>query len=244
MRLSGRVVAMAVAGICAAGVAGCGSDDGAAEAFEGESADAIAAKAVEATRDADSMRMQGEISESGQKASIDLAVDQQSNCEGTVTQDGAKAEIRHTGNTLYLKGDEAYWQANLKGQQGSDKIVDKAAGKWVKVPGQEEQLAGMCDKQKLVASLDEDKSERKGMKRDGTADVDGTPAVKLTKKSGGETHTLYVAAEGDPYILKSVVEGGDTPQSTTFSDYGAKVSPEQPSGDEVVDLQEIAGASR
>ncbi|MER6678885.1 hypothetical protein ABT296_37910, partial [Streptomyces sp. NPDC000983] len=61
MRLTRRVATMTVVGICVLGMAGCGSDDGGGEgAFEGESADAIAAKAVEATRDADSMRMQGE----------------------------------------------------------------------------------------------------------------------------------------------------------------------------------------
>ncbi|MER6677272.1 hypothetical protein ABT296_29345, partial [Streptomyces sp. NPDC000983] len=60
MRLTRRVATMTVVGICVLGMAGCGSDDSAEGAFEGESADAIAAKAVEATRDADSMRMQGE----------------------------------------------------------------------------------------------------------------------------------------------------------------------------------------
>lgn len=243
MRFNRRVAAMTVAGICALGAAGCGSDDSAENAFEGENADAIAAKAVEATRDADSMRMKGQVEESGQSMTIDMAVDNQSNCQGTITQEGAKAEVRRTGQTLYLKGDEKYWQTSLKGQPGADTAVDKAAGKWVKIPGQDEQMAGMCDKQKLVAALDEDKSERQGMKKDGTAEVDGTQAVKLTKASGDETHTLFVAAEGEPYILKSVVEGGQTPQTTTFSNYGDKVAPEQPADGDTVTIEEIAGTS-
>ncbi|MFF3350382.1 hypothetical protein [Streptomyces sp. NPDC002779] len=234
---------MALAGICALGTASCSSDDSAEEAFEGESADAIAAKAVEATRDADSMRIKGQVAESGQSISIDMAVDNQSNCQGTITQGGSKAEVRRTGETLYLKGDEKYWQTSFKGQPGSDKAADKAAGKWVKVPGQDDEMAGMCDKQKLVAALDEDKDERQGMKKDGTAEVDGTQAVKLTKESGDETHTLFVAAEGEPYILKSVVEGGEAPQTTTFSNYGDKVKPEQPAAGDSVSIEEIVGAS-
>ncbi|MGW5640984.1 hypothetical protein [Streptomyces sp. NPDC003832] len=104
-------------------------------------------------------------------------------------------------------------------------------------------MAGMCDKQKLIAALDEDKSERQGMKKDGTAEVDGTQAVKLTKESGDETHSLFVAAEGEPYVLKSVVEGGEAPQTTTFSNYGDEVDPEQPAAGDTVSIEEILGAS-
>ncbi|MFE0674208.1 hypothetical protein [Streptomyces sp. NPDC058867] len=243
MRLNRRVAAMTVVGVCAFGLVGCGSGDSAEDAFEGESADAIAAKAIEATRDADSMRMLGQVEESGQSLTIDMAMDDRSNCQGTITQEGAKAEVRRTGETLYLRGDEKYWQASLKGGPGSDEAVDKAAGKWVKVPGQGDEMAGMCDKQKLVAALDEDKSERQGLKKDGTAEVDGTQAVKLTKESGDETHTLFVAAEGEPYVLKAVVEGGTAPQTTTFSDYGDEVRPEQPADGDTVDIEEIVGAS-
>ncbi|MEU0033341.1 hypothetical protein [Streptomyces sp. NPDC006333] len=98
--------------------------------------------------------------------------------------------------------------------------MSKTADKWVKMPAGDDQLSGLCDKQGLLAALDEDKSERKGMSKDGTTPVDGTPAVKLTKKAGGKTLTMYVASEGKPYILKVTTTGGSAPESTTFSDYG------------------------
>lgn len=245
MQMTKQIAALVVAGVCAAGTAGCGTDGGGGEAFKGESADAVAEKAVKATRDADSLRMKGQVRESGgQQMSVDLAVDSQKNCEGSVTQSGATAEIRHTKATLYVKGDEKYWQANLKGQPGAEKIVPKVADKWVKIPAQDDQLTGLCDKQGLLAAMDEDKSERKGMTKGETADVDGNEALKLTKKSGGKTLAMYVATHGEPYILKVTSEGGDKPEGTTFGDFDEKVNPEQPAASETVDLQELAGANQ
>ncbi|MEV5795602.1 MULTISPECIES: hypothetical protein [unclassified Streptomyces] len=118
--------------------------------------------------------------------------------------------------------------------------MPKVAGKWVKMPAGDDQLTGLCDKQGLLAALDEDKSERKGMSKDGSASVDGTSAVKLTKKSDGKTLTMYVASEGKPYILKVTTTGGSAPESTTFSDYNKPVKPEQPPTGDTVDLKQLA----
>ncbi|MER5881424.1 hypothetical protein ABT119_36580 [Streptomyces sp. NPDC001910] len=235
----GRLAALAVTGVCTAGLAACGGgDDG---AFKGKSADEVAAQAVKATRQAESMHLKGSAQQkSGDSLALDIAVDSEKNCEGTIKQQGATAQVRHKSATLYLKGDEKYWRSSLKQQGDADKIVPKVAGKWVKMPAGDDQLTGLCDKQGLLAALDEDKSERKGMSKDGSASVDGTQAVKLTKKSGGKTLTMYVASEGKPYILKVTTTGGSAPESTTFSDYNKPVEPEQPPAGDTVDLKQLA----
>ncbi|MFD7797328.1 hypothetical protein [Streptomyces sp. NPDC059759] len=226
-------------GVCTAGLAACGGGDG--EAFKGKSADEVAAQAVKATRQAESMHLKGSAQQkSGDSLALDIAVDSEKNCEGTIKQQGATAQVRHKSATLYLKGDEKYWRSSLKQQGDADKIVPKVAGKWVKMPAGDDQLTGLCDKQGLLAALDEDKSERKGMSKDGSASVDGTQAVKLTKKSGGKTLTMYVASEGKPYILKVTTTGGSAPESTTFSDYNKPVEPEQPPAGDTVDLKQLA----
>ncbi|MEU8795337.1 hypothetical protein [Streptomyces sp. NPDC048643] len=106
--------------------------------------------------------------------------------------------------------------------------MPKVAGKWVKMPAGDDQLTGLCDKQGLLEALDEDKSERKGMSKGGSASVDGTSAVKLTKESDGKTLTMYVASEGKPYILRVTTTGGSAPESTTFSDYNEPGPPATP----------------
>ncbi|MFJ4712409.1 hypothetical protein [Streptomyces sp. NPDC088785] len=229
-----------VAGISVTGLAACGGGDG-DEPFQGDSADKVADKAVAATREAESLRMKGKVRQSGgEPVAIDIAVDQQKNCQGTVSVSGAKAEVRHVKATFYLKGDEQYWRSSLKQQPGAGKLVPKVAGKWVEVPAQDDQITGLCDKQGLLAAMDEDKSERKGLKKGGTSTIDGTKALALHKTKGGEKTTLYVAAEGKPYILKVTTTGGSEPETTTFSDYGKKVSPDQPADGETVDLKRLA----
>ncbi|MGW7264555.1 hypothetical protein [Streptomyces sp. NPDC054842] len=230
---------MATTGVCALSLVACGGSD--EEAFKGKSADEVADQAVKATQQADSMRLKGNVRQAGgELLALDIAVDKEENCQGTLTQEGARAEVRHTGATLYLKGDEKYWRTSLKQKAGADKVVPKVADKWVKVPAEDDQLGGLCDKQGLLAALDEDKSERKGMSKKGSTSVDGEPAVKLVKKSGGKTWTLYVASEGKPYILKATTTGGSQPESTTFSDYNKPVKPEQPSAGDIVDLKQLA----
>ncbi|MEU1330729.1 hypothetical protein [Streptomyces sp. NPDC005865] len=248
MRASKVTGVIGIVGLGAALLTGCGdSDDGGdSKPFAKDSADQIAAKAVAATKGAESMRLKGDMKQAdGKSVSLDLAVDQEKNCEGTVDTAGTKAELRHTNGTLYVRGNEQYWKSALKGQAGSQKVLAKVVDKWVKMPADDAQTAGMCDKQGLVASMDEDKSTRKGMKKGDTTSVDGKEAITLTKKaSGGETHTLYVATEGKPYILRSSVKGGDKPNEATFTDYNKPVKPETPAKGETVDLKELAASGR
>lgn len=245
------MTAAMVTGAALVALSACGGDDSSGDSgdgkpFAGKSADQIAADAVKATEQADSMRMKGTVQQSaGSTTAVDLAVDNNKNCDGSIKADGASADVRNTKGTFYLRGDEKYWKTALRGQAGGDKIVPKLADKWVKAPADDTTTKSLCDKKALMASMDKDKSERKGMKKGSTTDVDGTEAIRLTKKtSGGETLTLYVATEGKPYILRSTSTGGKEPNTATFSDYGKSVSPEAPAPGETVDLEKLAASAQ
>ena len=242
------LAAMTVVGLSGALLAGCGDDgdgkSGSDKAFSGQSADQIADKAVAATKKARSLRMKGDARQpDGKTMTVDLAVDKQKNCDGTIRMQNTRADVRQVGQVFYMRGDETYWKTALKGQSGAEKLIPKLKDKWAKMPAGEGADEGMCDKQKLIASMDENKSERKGMKKGEATTVGGQDAIKLIKKkSGGETLALYVATEGEPYILRSSTEGGKTPNTATFSDYGKEVTPEKPAAGETVDLDQLAGA--
>lgn len=246
-----RTMAAVITGAALVALSGCGGDDsgegsGDSKPFAGKSADQIAADAVKATKQADSMHMKGTVQQSaGSSTTVDLSVDNSKNCDGSIRAEGASADVRNAKGTFYLRGDEKYWQTALKGQAGSDKIIPKIADKWVKAPADDATTKSLCDKNALMASMDKDTSERKGMKKGSTATVDGNETIRLTKKtSGGETLTLYVATEGKPYILRSTSSGGKEPNTATFSDYGKSVSPETPAPGETVDLKKLAAAGQ
>ncbi|WP_256105207.1 hypothetical protein [Streptomyces sp. ODS05-4] len=236
------VATAALVCLAATGLAGCG-EQGSDEPFAGQSADDIAAKAVKATRDAESVRIAGTSKPQGapQAMTVDFQVDEQDNCQGTMTMKDAKADVRQAGQSAYVKGNEPFWQAALQGQPGTDKAIAQLQGKWVKSKPGDSSTQGMCDKQSMLAAMDDDKSERKGLKRGETTEVEGKEALTLTKEQGdGEKLTLYVATEGEPFILKTVTRGGKQPGEATFTDYNAKVRVEQPPAGEVVDPAKVS----
>ncbi|MFE7672685.1 hypothetical protein ACFU5N_10750 [Streptomyces albidoflavus] len=211
--------------------------------FAGKSADEIAAAAVKATRDAESVHITGTGKQQGQEMKLDFSVDNKDNCTGTLTGPEAEADVLQIGQAVYLRADKTFWENILKAQgTASDGAVDKLAGKWVKSDADEAGTEGMCDKQAVIAALDSDKSEREGMKKGKETEVNGESALTLTKKAGnGEEFTLYVATEGEPYILKAVSKGGENPGETTLTDYNKKVDAEEPPADEVVDPKQLQG---
>lgn len=243
----------AAATVCVAviaGVTGCSQgDDKAADPFAGLTADAIAEKGFEATKGATALHMTGTVKTDGQEMKVDSALDDKGACKGTmgVGAEG-KAEILRTGGTTYMKGDDAFWRSTGDEGASADEAGAMAAllkGRWMKMPseGDDNELGFLCDLKTMVKDLDEDKTERTGMTRGADADVNGTPAVTLTKKKGAETSTIYVAKEGKPYVLRLVKTGGEEPGSLTFAEYDKPVTVTAPPADQVVDMAELAGAS-
>lgn len=258
-RLMGRARTPFVASLAlltALGVTACGGDDGgdggddggsSGKPFKGQNADSIAEKAVAATKSASSVRLSGiERQQGGQSMKVDFHVDRNNACTGTVTSKGVKADVLRADQDLYVKGDKDYWRNTFKaqGQTGAaaDKLIGKLQDRWVKVPTTDKSMRGVCDKDQFLAAMDRDKSERKGMTKGTTTEVDGREALQLKKRgTGGEEVTMYVATQGKPYILKAESTGGDNPSSTVFSDYGKKVDAREPSAKDVVDPQKLNG---
>ncbi|MEV4340200.1 hypothetical protein [Streptomyces sp. NPDC049590] len=226
------------------GVAGCSDDESSDQPFQGQSADEVAAKAVTATRDATSVRMAGKLSAEGQPLTVDFHVDTQKNCKGRMAMQTGAADVIHTGQATYVKGDEKFWENAAQGSAGGEKKARALSGRWVKVPVGDSRTTGLCDKQGFLADLDSDKSERKGMTKGTVTTVDGRKAIPLRKKKGsGETITMYVATEGKPYIIKLDQSGGKTPGSVVFSDYGKPVKATPPPAGKVVDGTKAGTAS-
>ncbi|MEU9863249.1 hypothetical protein AB0D99_20495 [Streptomyces sp. NPDC047971] len=213
--------------------------------FKGLDADAIADRAVTAMKGAPSLRMIGDGKADGQQMKIDLAVDDKSACVGKMTIDGATADLLQANKVMYMKGDDKFWQSMAKSEgapaEEGDAMAELLKGRWMKMSdGNAGELADMCDLNSLIKEMDKDKSERKGMTKGADAEVDGLPAVTLTKNKGnGETLTWYIAKEGEPYVLKTVEAGGKEPGTLVFSDFGKPVTATAPPADQVMDPSKL-----
>ncbi|WP_405500134.1 hypothetical protein OG501_12675 [Streptomyces niveus] len=123
----------------------------------------------------------------------------------------------------------------------ADELVQLLKGKWLKIPAgagaSARALGGACD---LDAMLDGvHVADAKGATRGAAAEVEGRKAATLVKRETDGTRTTYVAAEGEPYLLKAVSEGGQAPGTVLLTDFGVPVKVAVPPAAETVDLRDV-----
>ncbi|MFI8512733.1 hypothetical protein ACIGHB_16540 [Streptomyces sp. NPDC085460] len=214
--------------------------------FDGLTPAAIADRAVDATRSADSLRMTGEVVTEGQDLSVDFSVDDRGACQGRIGVDDGRAELRRVDDITYMKGDESFWRTSMTAQGVPENqiapVIELVKGRWLKIaPGQagSSDLGEVCDLDSLLDDLGRDEEDREGLTRGPDREVDGTPVATLVKKDGDETTTVSVAQEGEPYIREVVRTGGDEPGTMTLSEFDRPVKVTAPPADETVDLSRL-----
>ncbi|MFI9822972.1 hypothetical protein ACIHFC_21215 [Streptomyces sp. NPDC052013] len=213
------------------------------EPFAGLTGGEITDRALRATTGASSLRMKGDVpdEESGGTLHFDMALNKQGDCAGTLGMgDEGEAELIKTGDTLYLKYDEAFLRAQSKGEPKADvdATVALLAGKWTRMSAtgaDAEEIASFCDLDQVLGDAEDGGSDAT---RGRTANVDGTPAIVLTERDGKDSHTFYVATEGEPYLLRIDSRSATDPGSITFTDYEKPVPADRPAGD-VLDLDSL-----
>ncbi|MFB8349618.1 hypothetical protein [Streptomyces niveus] len=255
--------ARAAAGQAAAPTTGTPS----AGPFAGLDAARIAQEALTATKGAKSLRLTAEGTNDGRLLKLDFSLDERGTCTGGLRRDDSEAEFTVVDGVTYLKGDDEFWRAISSGANpdarsadpgasagtgssdpgpsagtgSSDELVGLLRGKWLKIPAGDDAagraLGGACDLDAMLGRLDT--AEAKGLTKGAAAEVDGRKAVALVKRQDGVTRTTFVAAEGAPYVLKSVSEGGAESGTVLFRDFGVPVSAAAPPAAEVVDLRNI-----
>ena len=214
------------------------------EPFSGLTGGEIADKAVKATSDADSLRMKGEMQDesAGGTINLDMALNKKGDCAGTIGMKDGKTELINTGDTIYMKYDEAFLRAQSKGESkaDTDAAVAMLAGKWTKmaVKGQDaKDIASFCDLDSVLGGAAAVNSDAT---RGRTTTVDGTPAIVLHEKDGKDQYTLYVATEGKPYLLKIDSTSAKDPVHLTLGDYNQPVPAKKPAG-KILDLDALGG---
>jgi len=109
-------------------------------------------------------------------------------------------------------------------------------GRWVKVSAKDKSFADMFSIADFGTMLDSEGEVVKG----GVQTIDGKQAIEL-KESGSDAGTLFVATEGEPYVLRM---DGPKPAdgAVTFTDYGATFADlKVPAANEIIDLAKLRG---
>ncbi|WP_316748929.1 hypothetical protein [Streptomyces herbicida] len=242
------LAALCLAAAATAGLTGClpGQDKADSKPkgpFAGLTGGDIADRALKATTGASSLRLKGDVAddESNGTIQLDMALNKKGECAGTMSMGGqGKADLIKTGDTIYMKYDEAFLRAQSKGESkaDTDAAVAMLAGKWTKmaVKGQDaKDIASFCDLDSVLGGAADVNSDAT---RGKTTTVDGTPAIVLHEKDGKDQYTLYVATEGKPYLLKIDSTSVKDPVHLTLGAYNQPVPAKKPVG-KILDLDAL-----
>ncbi|WP_039931719.1 hypothetical protein [Streptomyces viridochromogenes] len=163
-----------------------------------------------------------------------LVTDLGSRCRSRTTWSaGGTLEQIRLGGTDYVRPNRAYLQKWKKypGVTGEQRL-------WVKTPVDQ---AGSGDG---LTSCERPFDSFGTAKKGGSARVGDTEALRLIvtdKADKAGTYTFYVAAEGKPYLLKTVYKSAAQQTTTAFSGFDAPLGVQAPKADEVLS---VPGGSR
>lgn len=239
MRFGRVLVPLALAGVL---LAGCGTntDEGRTPADSGPAdngvaalePDAILAKAKTALVGAKSYSLKGEMTVDKSKMKLDIKISGDDTL-GTMTSDGATIELLRVGGQMYIRLDEKFWEQSA-GADSAALMVELINGRWAKLSGKDDDLAGFFEIADPNALLKADGTLTKGE----TKTINGIKAIGLVDGSA-DNGTLYVATTGEPYPL--VMQGGKADgEKLTFGDFGKTFDDiKAPTAKEVVDLDKL-----
>ncbi|MFC5181052.1 hypothetical protein [Actinomadura harenae] len=197
--------------------------------------------ALDAFKNAKSVRMRGDFKDDGQAMRLDARV-------GTDKADGtmqggfgsgpSTVKIRTTGGKFYMNADTAFWADTLE-----DKTTGAVlGGKWVLFPSSQakqfQTFLGLQQfDQEVFTPLRKEFTASGGI-RTRREDIGGVPAIGLTGSSGKTT--VFVSANGTPQLLRinSTAPVGELPEGTfDFSEYDAPLQIDAPA--DVVDISKV-----
>lgn len=186
-------------------------------------------------RSLESVHIAGTVTGDGNQIELDLGLNTDGDCEGSIGLSGGTAEIVSLDGTAWMKPDEAFWRASSP--DTADEIIAAVGDNWVVVPPSAANVTSVCDLGQVLDSLLSE--DNKDFTKAGTETVDGELTVKLTRPDNDDpeaTTTSWIAVDGKHYLLKFEKTGGAGPGGVTLSDFDVPLDISAPSPDEIADL--------
>ncbi|KOU64040.1 lipoprotein [Streptomyces sp. MMG1533] len=179
-----------------------------------------------------------------QPTSMDLSLDQDGNCVGTMKMgsDGGSVEIVKQGDEVWMKPDTAFWKSQVPGGQG-DAVAELFKNRYIHGSTHDAMLKGMadiCDLRAFQKDVDTPGSSGKGAltKGDETT-LDDTKVIPLKGREDGKRATLYVTSDSPHRLVSATQQGGGTDMTLTFTDYDKPIPTKTPSAGDSVDIGKL-----
>ena len=222
-------------------LAGCGDDDGdggddrSASDFAEQSYDEIKAAAIEAMGELESVHVVADISSGGETATLDLSMDADGNCTGTVTF--GEVSARCSRPTAARGSSRTRSCSPSSSGEQAPAAIKFVADSWV-ADTNGEVTPSNCDLEGFIEQVTSDEEAETNTEVGDVEDFEGDDVVPLSFTNDDGDGTVKILAEGEHYIASFAVEG-DNPGTVTFSGFNEEVATEAPAEDEIVDLADF-----
>jgi NADPH:quinone reductase-like Zn-dependent oxidoreductase len=210
-------------------LAGCGG--GAREGIEAKTPAQILAASQVAADAAGSVHVAGAIRSGRTPITLDLSLLAGSGARGQLSQNGLGFEVIRTGDTIYLKGSQAFYR-QLAGAPAARAL----AGRWVKVPASDSGFASLAALTDLRTLIDTTFANHGALSKGGSTTIDGQSAIAVGER--GRRGTIYVATTGLPYPV-AVVGAAGSQGTVTFDHWNGPVPLTAPP--EAIELHSFGG---
>lgn len=229
-----RIRYVSLAATLAAGLSACSVyEDMTTSDFAKQDADAIVAAASKAMRGVSSMRLTGQVRSKGTQVFIDVRMDRDDRCTGTIRLGGGNIDIRRLEDRAWVKGEAAAYN-RLSTTPLRAPALERLSSSWL--PVDDKALLGLCDLDSLLEGFevvdygsDASKAERVSTgKGKGAGDLDdrvpasvgeesssdGQKVVPLSGNPGGlHEEVTWVLSEAPHYVVRiestSARDGGE-----------------------------------
>jgi hypothetical protein len=192
-------------------------------------------KVTETVKSATSVSIAGDMSRGSESIKLKISGTRDgSNSLAEITMKGATSTLLTADGVTFLKADKEFFTQNV-GQESADAIESLVGGKWIAVTD-----ATMFGKFSIASLLDSfgaeglEKSDFGTITDKSIVDLNGTKAFKYT----AEEAILWIAAEGDPYLLQMQPQGSANQDTgtMTFSEWNSVALQTAPAKDETISI--------
>lgn len=180
-------------------------------------------------------------------AALDLALDQDGNCVGSLTMasGGGHVDLVKRGDQVWMKPDAAFWKAQLPGPQGNA-AAELFKDRYVHGTTENDLLKGMaetCDLAEFQHEVEGEVTDEAELTKGAETTRDGTDVIPLSSTDDGKEHVLYVTSD-EPHLLAEATEksgsaGKETFIDLRFDDYDKPVPSKTPPPDETVEVDRL-----
>jgi hypothetical protein len=230
--------ASALAAAAVLSATACGSSSSSTSALAGMSPDQIVQKSVADLKAASSVRITGQVVNSGQTIAVDLTDVAAKGCQGTIGLAASAASsskavtgtanIVEVDSTVYMKlSDSFFTSAGLPASEFSE-----VSGKYIKLASGSNlaSFAQLCNPSTLSTAFSKQDT---GFVKAGTATVNSQPTLAFKQPKDPSNGTVYVSESATPQILRIAGPAGQG--SIDFSDYNAPATITAPPASQVID---------